>query len=142
MPPRIFIRAAWGHAIEGGFAPSRRVRAAPPRDPRGYVRHGPVNAGTDGAAVVATMDIVYMLVIGLVIGAVARWVMPGKDPGGLILTIVLGIAGSMLGAYLGRQLNWVAASQGAVLVASVIGAVILLVAFRLFSGMRPGMRAS
>ncbi len=83
-----------------------------------------------------------MLVIGLVIGTIARWVMPGRDPGGLLLTIVLGVAGSMLGAFLGRQLDWVASSQGAALVASVLGAVLLLAGFRLFSGMRPGMRAS
>lgn len=106
-------------------------------------RTAQTSAGTVGATAIVTMDVVYMLVIGAVVGVAARWIMPGKDPGGLVLTVALGVAGSMVGAFIGRQIHWVASSQGAVFAASVIGALILLAGFRLVTGMRRmGTRAS
>ena len=77
------------------------------------------------------MDILYMLVIGLIIGVLAKWVMPGRDPGGIIITIVIGIAGSMLAGFIGREMGWYRHDQPVGFLASIGGALILLVAYRL-----------
>jgi uncharacterized membrane protein YeaQ/YmgE (transglycosylase-associated protein family) len=77
------------------------------------------------------MHILWTLLIGLVTGAVAKILMPGKDPGGFIITILLGIAGSFLATYLGRALGWYAEGAPAGFIMSVIGAVILLLLYRL-----------
>jgi uncharacterized membrane protein YeaQ/YmgE (transglycosylase-associated protein family) len=78
------------------------------------------------------MHIIWSLIIGLVVGAIAKLLMPGKDPGGFIVTALLGIAGSMLAAFLGRSLGWYHAGDVAPgLIASVIGAMILLGVYRL-----------
>jgi uncharacterized membrane protein YeaQ/YmgE (transglycosylase-associated protein family) len=78
------------------------------------------------------MHILYMLLIGLVIGALAKLVMPGKDPGGIIITIVIGIAGSMLAGFIGREMRWYGDNEGAGFLASIVGALLLLGAYRLF----------
>jgi uncharacterized membrane protein YeaQ/YmgE (transglycosylase-associated protein family) len=78
------------------------------------------------------MHILFMLLIGLVIGALAKLVMPGKDPGGVIITILIGIAGSLLAGFIGREMQWYGTNQGAGFLASVAGAVLLLAAYRLF----------
>jgi uncharacterized membrane protein YeaQ/YmgE (transglycosylase-associated protein family) len=72
-----------------------------------------------------------MLVIGLIVGALAKLVMPGRDPGGILITIVIGIAGSMLAGLIGRQMHWYAATQGESFIASILGAMILLGIYRL-----------
>ena len=77
------------------------------------------------------MEILTMLVIGLLVGVVAKFLMPGKDPGGFIVTILLGIAGSFLAHYIGSAAGWYAEGQPAGFVASVIGAIILLAIYRL-----------
>ena len=77
------------------------------------------------------MQIIYMLVIGLVIGALAKLVMPGRDPGGIIITIALGIAGSLVAGLVGREMHWYGANQGAGFIASILGAVVLLAGYRL-----------
>lgn len=77
------------------------------------------------------MHILYMLVIGLIIGALAKLVMPGRDPGGIIITILLGIAGSVLAGFIGRQMGWYTTTQPAGFIASILGAVLLLAAYRL-----------
>jgi uncharacterized membrane protein YeaQ/YmgE (transglycosylase-associated protein family) len=77
------------------------------------------------------MHIIYMLVIGLIIGALAKLVMPGRDPGGIFVTILLGIAGSMLAGFIGREMHWYGTNQGASFLASIVGAVILLAVYRL-----------
>jgi uncharacterized membrane protein YeaQ/YmgE (transglycosylase-associated protein family) len=71
------------------------------------------------------------LVIGLIVGAVAKLLMPGKDPGGFIITILLGIAGAFVAVYLGRLLGWYQAGQSAGFIMSVLGAVLLLFLYRL-----------
>jgi uncharacterized membrane protein YeaQ/YmgE (transglycosylase-associated protein family) len=76
----------------------------------------------------------WMLVIGLVIGAVAKLVMPGRDPGGFIVTILLGIAGSMVAGFLGRALGLYGEGQPAGFIASVLGAMLLLFLYRRFRG--------
>lgn len=76
------------------------------------------------------MGLITMLVVGLVIGAIAKFLMPGKDPGGIVITMLLGIAGSIVAGFLGRLLGWYAPGQGAGIIASVLGAVLLLWVYR------------
>ena len=82
------------------------------------------------------MNLLYTLLIGLVIGAVAKLLMPGRDPGGCIITILLGIAGSFVASYLGQAMGWYAPGQPAGFIFSVIGAMILLLIFRMLFGRR------
>lgn len=72
-----------------------------------------------------------MLIIGLVVGALAKLVMPGKDPGGIFVTMLLGIAGSFLAGLIGRGVGWYAHGQSAGFIASVVGAIIILAIYRL-----------
>lgn len=80
------------------------------------------------------MGILYMLVIGLVIGIIAKLLMPGKDPGGCIITMLIGIAGSMLAGYIGRALGWYAEGQPAGFIMSIVGAILLLLIYRIILG--------
>ena len=73
---------------------------------------------------------------GLVVGALAKLVMPGNDPGGIIVTMLIGIVGSVLGAYIGRVLGLYAPGQPAGFLMSILGAVVLLVLYRQFSRTR------
>jgi uncharacterized membrane protein YeaQ/YmgE (transglycosylase-associated protein family) len=82
------------------------------------------------------MHIIYMLVVGLIIGAIAKLAMPGRDPGGILITILIGIAGSMLAGLIGREMNWYPRTQGAGFLASILGAMLLLGGYRLFLGRR------
>jgi uncharacterized membrane protein YeaQ/YmgE (transglycosylase-associated protein family) len=75
-------------------------------------------------------SIVWILVIGLVVGAIAKLLMPGKDPGGCIITILLGIAGAFVASYLGQALGWYQPGQPAGFIGSVVGAMILLLLYR------------
>ena len=78
------------------------------------------------------MAIIWTLIIGLVVGALAKLIMPGRDPGGIIVTILLGIAGAFIASFVGRQLGWYGPGQSAGIVASIIGAIVLLLVYRLF----------
>ena len=78
------------------------------------------------------MYILWALIIGLVVGAVAKLLMPGKDPGGFIVTSLLGVAGSLVATFLGRSLDWYEGGQAAGFIASVVGAIILLSIYRMF----------
>jgi uncharacterized membrane protein YeaQ/YmgE (transglycosylase-associated protein family) len=80
--------------------------------------------------------ILWTLVIGLIVGGIAKLLMPGKDPGGCIITILLGIAGAFVAGYLGRLLHWYEPGQPAGFIASVIGAMLLLLIYRLIAGKR------
>ena len=81
------------------------------------------------------MDILIWIVFGLVVGVVAKFVMPGRDPGGMIVTIVLGIVGALLGGWIGRALGVYQPGQPAGFIMAVIGAVVVLAVYRLaFSG--------
>ncbi len=82
------------------------------------------------------MYILWTLLIGLVVGALAKFVMPGKDPGGAIVTIILGVAGSFIAGMLGNALGWYEIGDGPGIIASVIGAVILLAIYRAVIGRR------
>jgi uncharacterized membrane protein YeaQ/YmgE (transglycosylase-associated protein family) len=82
------------------------------------------------------MHIIWTLIIGLVIGAVAKLLMPGRDPGGLIITILLGIAGAFLATFLGRAIGLYRDGTSAGFIMSVVGAMILLLLYRLLRGNR------
>jgi uncharacterized membrane protein YeaQ/YmgE (transglycosylase-associated protein family) len=77
------------------------------------------------------MHILWMLIIGLVVGALAKLVMPGKDPGGVIVTMLIGVAGSLLAGLLGRAAGWYHEGQSAGFFSSLIGAIALLLVYRL-----------
>ena len=77
------------------------------------------------------MGIIWTIIIGLLAGIVAKLLMPGRDPGGFIITILLGIAGAFVATYLGQAVGWYQAGEGAGFVGAVIGAIILLVIYRL-----------
>ena len=81
-------------------------------------------------------SIIWILLIGLVIGAVAKLLMPGKDPGGCIITMLLGIAGAFLASYLGEKMGIYPASGFGRFVAAVIGALVLLLLYRLIFSRR------
>jgi uncharacterized membrane protein YeaQ/YmgE (transglycosylase-associated protein family) len=78
------------------------------------------------------MDIVYMLLVGLIVGALAKLVMPGRDPGGIVITMILGVAGSLLAGFIGRELRWYSYNQAAGFIASIGGAMLLLLGYRVF----------
>jgi uncharacterized membrane protein YeaQ/YmgE (transglycosylase-associated protein family) len=80
------------------------------------------------------MSLLWTALIGLIAGALAKAIMPGKDPGGIIITMLLGIAGAMVGTFLGRSLGWYSTGEGAGLIAAVVGAVILLLGYRMIQG--------
>ena len=82
------------------------------------------------------MHILWMLIVGLVVGALAKLVMPGRDPGGIFITMLLGVAGAMLAGFLGRSLGWYHYNEGAGIIASILGAVILLGLYRMVVGRR------
>ena len=74
---------------------------------------------------------IWVVLIGLVVGAVAKLLMPGKDPGGFIVTILLGIAGAAVGTWIGRMVGWYQQGQSAGFIVSVFGALLLLGVYRL-----------
>ena len=82
------------------------------------------------------MSLLWTLLIGLVVGAVAKLLMPGRDPGGFIITIVIGIAGSFVARYLGRALGLYRVDQIPGFIASVLGAMLLLLIYRFIARRR------
>ncbi|MBC7977988.1 MAG: GlsB/YeaQ/YmgE family stress response membrane protein [Myxococcales bacterium] len=77
------------------------------------------------------MHILLTLIIGLIVGALAKLVMPGKDPGGILITMLLGVAGSFIAGMLGHSLGWYEVSEGPGIIASVLGSMILLGIYRM-----------
>ncbi|HJZ71770.1 MAG TPA: GlsB/YeaQ/YmgE family stress response membrane protein [Vicinamibacterales bacterium] len=71
------------------------------------------------------------MIFGLIVGAIAKLLMPGKDPGGIIVTMVLGIAGALIGGFVGRALGWYGPNDGAGFFMSLLGAVLLLWIYRM-----------
>lgn len=82
------------------------------------------------------MGIIWTLIIGLIAGIIAKLLMPGRDPGGFIITTLLGIAGAFLATYLGQAVGWYEAGEGAGLIGAVVGAFILLAIYRMVVGRR------
>jgi uncharacterized membrane protein YeaQ/YmgE (transglycosylase-associated protein family) len=83
-----------------------------------------------------TMGIVYTIIVGFIVGLLARAIMPGEQKLGIILTTVLGVAGSLIAGYLGQLLGLYQAGQGAGFIGSIVGALILLFAYALIKGRR------
>jgi uncharacterized membrane protein YeaQ/YmgE (transglycosylase-associated protein family) len=79
----------------------------------------------------AEYGIIGWIVVGLLAGAIAKLVMPGRDPGGCIVTILLGIAGALLAGFLGSALGWYGPGEGAGFIAAILGAIIILFIYRL-----------
>lgn len=77
------------------------------------------------------MGVIGWIVFGLIVGVVAKFVMPGRDPGGFLVTILLGIVGAILGGFLGRTAGWYGPGDPVGFVMAVLGAIALLVAYRL-----------
>ncbi|MBS1119534.1 MAG: ymgE [Deltaproteobacteria bacterium] len=82
------------------------------------------------------MPILLTLLIGLLIGTLARLVMPGKDPGGAIVTILLGVAGAVVAGMFGQAVGWYSAGEGPGIIASILGAVVLLATYGAIVGRR------
>ena len=77
------------------------------------------------------MGIIMALVIGLIVGALAKLVMPGRDPGGILVTALLGVAGSIVAFLIGRAIGWYGPnSEGPGIIASIVGALIVLAGYR------------
>jgi uncharacterized membrane protein YeaQ/YmgE (transglycosylase-associated protein family) len=84
-------------------------------------------------------SLIWALIIGLIVGALAKLLMPGKDPGGIWITMALGVAGSVVATYLGRVMGLYATGQSAGFIMSILGAMLLLLLYRFFR--RPPARA-
>ena len=82
------------------------------------------------------MEILWTLIVGLIVGAIAKLIMPGKDPGGIIVTMLLGVAGAFIAGMIGKALGWYETGEGAGIIASIIGALILLFIYRMIVGRR------
>ena len=76
------------------------------------------------------------IIIGLIVGAIAKFLMPGKDPGGFIITILLGIAGAIVANWIGESMGAYEQNQPAGFIASIFGAMLILFVYRIFAGKR------
>lgn len=79
------------------------------------------------------LHIIWVMIIGLIVGALAKLIMPGRDPGGVFLTMLLGIAGSLVGGFFGRLLGLYGPHEGAGFIVSTLGAILLLALYRLLT---------
>jgi len=79
------------------------------------------------------VDIIIWIIFGLVVGVVAKFLMPGRDPGGFIMTVALGVGGALLGGWLGRALGFYRAGEPAGFILAVVGAVIVLFVYRMIA---------
>jgi uncharacterized membrane protein YeaQ/YmgE (transglycosylase-associated protein family) len=77
------------------------------------------------------MTILGTIIIGLLVGIVAKFLLPGDDPGGIIITTLLGIAGAMLAHFAGQRMGWYSETEPAGFIASVVGAIVILLLYRL-----------
>lgn len=76
------------------------------------------------------------IIIGAIAGGIARAIMPGRDPGGCIVTILLGIGGAVVAGFIGNSLGWYRNGDGAGLIAAILGAILILFVWRLIAGRR------
>ena len=80
------------------------------------------------------MSILWTILIGLIVGIVAKFLMPGRDPGGFVIAAIIGIVGSVIATYLGQALGFYRPGQSAGFIAAVIGSIILLLLYRMVTG--------
>lgn len=82
------------------------------------------------------MGFLWTIIIGFIAGLIAKFLTPGRDPGGFILTTLLGIAGALVATWLGQAVGWYRAGEGAGLIGAVVGAVIVLLVYNWFTNRR------
>lgn len=82
------------------------------------------------------MNILASIIIGLIVGAIAKLLMPGRDPGGWVISILLGLGGSLLAGWLGRAMGWYAPGEPAGFIFSILGAILILLGYRAVSKSR------
>ena len=82
------------------------------------------------------MGILSWILFGLVVGVIAKLLMPGRDPGGFIVTILLGVAGALVGGFVGRAMGFYGENQGAGWIMSILGAITLLALYRMMARRR------
>lgn len=82
------------------------------------------------------MGFLWTIIIGFIAGLIAKFLTPGRDPGGFILTTLLGIAGALVATWLGQAIGWYRAGEGAGLIGAVVGAVIVLLVYNWFANRR------
>ena len=87
------------------------------------------------------MHWLWVALVGLIVGALAKLIMPGKDPGGFIVTMLIGIGGSLIGTFLGQAVGWYQEGQSAGFIVSILGALLLLAAYH-FIRKRTGAASS
>jgi uncharacterized membrane protein YeaQ/YmgE (transglycosylase-associated protein family) len=80
------------------------------------------------------MNLLWVAVVGLIAGALAKLIMPGKDPGGIWITMGLGVAGAFVANFLGGALGWYGEGHAAGIIGSTVGAVLILIVYRLIKG--------
>ena len=80
---------------------------------------------------IESYGIIGWIIIGLLAGGIAKLVMPGKDPGGCIVTVLLGVAGAVLAGYIGKAVGWYDEGEAAGFIAAIVGALIILLVYRL-----------
>ena len=78
------------------------------------------------------MTILWTIIIGLVAGALAKLLVPGRDGGGILTTIILGIAGALIATFIGKAVGWYEPGEAAGFIAATVGAILLLIAYHLF----------
>ena len=93
-------------------------------------------AGRERATIGIMFGIIGWIIFGGIVGLIAKLLHPGRDPGGFVVTILIGIAGSLLGGFIGRAIGLYRQGQGAGLIVSVLGAILLLVLYRVVTGRR------
>jgi uncharacterized membrane protein YeaQ/YmgE (transglycosylase-associated protein family) len=82
------------------------------------------------------MGVIGWIIFGLIVGIIAKFLMPGRDPGGFVITAIIGIVGALLGGYLGRAIGWYREGEPVGFVVAVIGSIVLLALYRLMVGRR------
>jgi uncharacterized membrane protein YeaQ/YmgE (transglycosylase-associated protein family) len=92
----------------------------------------------EGKKKMAEYGILGWIVIGLLAGGIAKLLMPGRDPGGCIITILLGIAGALLAGFIGKSVGWYETNEGAGFLAAIVGAFVILLVYRLIANRRGG----
>ena len=82
------------------------------------------------------MGVIGWIIFGLIVGIIAKFLMPGRDPGGFVITAIIGIVGALLGGYLGRAIGWYREGEPVGFVVAVIGSIVLLALYRIMVGRR------
>jgi uncharacterized membrane protein YeaQ/YmgE (transglycosylase-associated protein family) len=82
------------------------------------------------------MHIIVTIIIGFLAGIIAKLLMPGRDPGGFIITTLLGIAGAFVATYLGQAIGWYRADEGAGFIGAIVGAIVILAIYHMIAGRR------